>query len=76
MAFALVVVGASLGGLHALEILLAGLPAHFPLPVAIGQHRREDADDALCAALARPAKLILVPGAYSLGLAKKALRCS
>ena len=57
MAFALVVVGASLGGLHALEILLAGLPAHFPLPVAIGQHRREDADDVLCAALRRRSTL-------------------
>jgi two-component system, chemotaxis family, protein-glutamate methylesterase/glutaminase len=57
VAFALVVVGASLGGLHALEILLAGLPAHFPLPVAIGQHRREDADDALCAALRRHSAL-------------------
>jgi two-component system, chemotaxis family, protein-glutamate methylesterase/glutaminase len=57
VAFALVVVGASLGGLHALEILLAGLPAHFPLPVAIGQHRREDADDALCAALRRRSAL-------------------
>jgi two-component system chemotaxis response regulator CheB len=57
VAFALVVVGASLGGLHALEILLADLPAHFPLPVAIGQHRREDADDALCAALRRHSAL-------------------
>jgi two-component system chemotaxis response regulator CheB len=53
VAFALVVIGASLGGLHALEILLAGLPAHFSLPVAIGQHRHQDADDALCAALQR-----------------------
>ena len=57
MAFALVVVGASLGGLHALEILLAGLPAHFPLPVVIGQHRREDADGALCMALRRRSAL-------------------
>ena len=57
MAFALVVVGTSLGGLHALELLLGGLPAHFPLPVVIGQHRREDADDALCAALQRHSAL-------------------
>jgi two-component system chemotaxis response regulator CheB len=35
----LVVVGTSLGGLHALQLLLAALPPHFRPPVAIVQHR-------------------------------------
>jgi two-component system chemotaxis response regulator CheB len=47
MRFELVIVGTSLGGLNALETLLAGLPAHFRLPVAIVQHRSRDSDDTL-----------------------------
>lgn len=43
----IVVVGTSLGGLAALEILLSGLPAEFPLPVAIVQHRGMDSDETL-----------------------------
>lgn len=37
--YRLVVIGTSLGGLTALEILLARLPASFPVPVVIVQHR-------------------------------------
>jgi len=43
----IVVIGASLGGLHALQTVLATLPAGFPLPVAIVQHREKDTDDTL-----------------------------
>lgn len=39
MPYQLVVIGTSLGGLTALEILLARLPAGFPVPVIIVQHR-------------------------------------
>lgn len=35
----LVVVGASLGGLEALRILLGALPAHFPAALVVVQHR-------------------------------------
>jgi two-component system chemotaxis response regulator CheB len=35
----LVVVGASFGGFDALKVMLAGLPASFPLPLAIVQHQ-------------------------------------
>jgi two-component system, chemotaxis family, protein-glutamate methylesterase/glutaminase len=35
----LVVIGTSLGGLHALEVVLRGLAHDFPLPIAIVQHR-------------------------------------
>jgi len=36
---AVVVVGTSLGGLHALREILGGLPAGFSIPVVIAQHR-------------------------------------
>jgi two-component system chemotaxis response regulator CheB len=39
MPFDLVVMAASAGGVRAFESLLSGLPADFPLPIAIVQHR-------------------------------------
>jgi two-component system chemotaxis response regulator CheB len=39
MAYELVVIGASLGGLDAVSKVLAALPERFPLPVVIAQHR-------------------------------------
>lgn len=41
--FPVVVVGASWGGLHALSVLVGGLPAAFAAPVVIVQHRSRDA---------------------------------
>ena len=43
----IVVIGASLGGLHAVETLLRSLTADFPRPVAIVQHREAGSDDRL-----------------------------
>jgi two-component system chemotaxis response regulator CheB len=43
----LVVMGTSTGGLHALTRLLSDLPANFPLPIAIVQHRSRDSDERL-----------------------------
>jgi two-component system chemotaxis response regulator CheB len=40
--FELIAVVASLGGLAATSELLAGLPAHFPVPVLLVQHGRPD----------------------------------
>lgn len=45
--FKMVVVGTSLGGLHALQVLLPGLPKTFRVPVAIAQHRHRDSDESL-----------------------------
>jgi two-component system, chemotaxis family, protein-glutamate methylesterase/glutaminase len=39
MAYDFVVIGASVGGLAAVSVLLKQLPADFPLPIAIAQHR-------------------------------------
>jgi two-component system chemotaxis response regulator CheB len=43
--FKLVVIGTSLGGLSALKLLLAGLPADFPAAIAVVQHRHRDSED-------------------------------
>jgi two-component system chemotaxis response regulator CheB len=53
MAYELVVIGCSWGGLHALEVVLAGLPSSFDIPIAIVQHRRADSDDTLAKLLQR-----------------------
>lgn len=60
MAFQLVVVGASLGGLQALEVLLAGLPKNFPVPVAIVQHRHKSSDDKLRMMLQQYTPLVVI----------------
>jgi two-component system chemotaxis response regulator CheB len=46
--FEIVVIGASTGGLKALQVLLSGLSADFPLPVAIVQHRGQGPESGLC----------------------------
>jgi two-component system, chemotaxis family, protein-glutamate methylesterase/glutaminase len=46
-AYAIVVVGASWGGLSALTTLVSGLPADFALPIAVVQHRSKDAESLL-----------------------------
>jgi len=53
MAFELVVIGTSWGGLKAIEILLSGLPRDFPLAIAIAQHRDRNAGERLSKLLQR-----------------------
>jgi two-component system chemotaxis response regulator CheB len=57
VAFEIVVVGTSVGGLKALQTLLSGLPADFPVPVVIVQHRGKDSDTGLCDFLGRHSRL-------------------
>lgn len=49
--------GASYGGLAALQILLADLSPEFPLPIVIVQHRKKDGDDGLCEYLKKRSRL-------------------
>ncbi|MDT4897362.1 MAG: two-component system, chemotaxis family, protein-glutamate methylesterase/glutaminase [Acidobacteriota bacterium] len=60
MSFEIVVIGASYGGLSALQMLLADLSPEFPLPLVIVQHRRKDADDGLCEYLRKRSRLPLI----------------
>lgn len=56
---AIVVVGASLGGLNALHTLLGGLRANFPVPLAIVQHRRAGAQERLVGLLQKKSALLV-----------------
>ncbi|MUH01712.1 chemotaxis protein CheB [Scytonema sp. UIC 10036] len=61
MTFKLIVIGASLGGVNAMSVLLAGLSKNFPVPVAIVQHRHKDSnDDKLKTALQQYSQLAIV----------------
>ncbi len=51
MKYGIVVIGTSLGGLRALQVILSALPGNFPLPLAIVQHRSADVGNELQFAL-------------------------
>lgn len=51
MAYDLITIGTSLGGLSALKTLLKSLPRGFPSAIAIVQHRHRESDQALSAFL-------------------------
>ncbi len=68
--------GTSLGGLHALETVLGALPAEFPVPVVVVQHRNKNSDSTLTELLRRHTglsvhdvedKMPLEPGAVYIG---------
>lgn len=53
----IVVVGASAGGLRALELVLGSLPTGFPVPIVAVQHRARESTDAFAEVLARSTPL-------------------
>ena len=53
----LLVMGASLGGIEALRVVLGNLKAGFPVPVAVVLHRSEDSDGVLCSIVQRHSSL-------------------
>ena len=57
VAFEIVVVGTSIGGLKALQTLLSALPDDFPVPMVIVQHRGKDSEIGLCDFLTRSSRL-------------------
>jgi len=59
VSFEIVVVGASTGGLKAVQQLLSELSSEFPLPLVIVQHRGKDSGLGLCEFLARHSNLPL-----------------
>lgn len=56
----LIVVGCSLGGMHALQVILSALPATFEVPIAAVQHRHKSSNEALPTFLRRATKLKVV----------------
>jgi two-component system chemotaxis response regulator CheB len=60
MAYDIVVIGASLGGLTAIQMILTGLPKEFRLPVVIAQHRHKQSDGTLADLLAKKSALPVV----------------
>ena len=49
----IIAIGASWGGIHAVGVVLRGLPADLPVPVVIAQHRRDDGPSRLAETLGR-----------------------
>jgi two-component system chemotaxis response regulator CheB len=58
--YEIVVIGCSMGGMHAMELVLGALPEDFPLPIAIVQHRYRTSNEGLPAFLRRRTKLKVV----------------
>jgi two-component system chemotaxis response regulator CheB len=59
MIFKLIVIGTSFGGLHALKVVLQGLPNKFQIPIAIVQHRHKTSDDTLKVLLQQHTSLVV-----------------
>jgi two-component system chemotaxis response regulator CheB len=59
-AFELIVIGCSLGGMRALQIVLSTLPATFTVPVAVVQHRHRFSNEGLPIYLRRSSPLPVV----------------
>ena len=55
----IVVIGASAGGLHALEAILDPLPADYSKPILVVQHRSDDGSALLSGLLARHTRLVV-----------------
>lgn len=58
--FQIVAIGCSMGGMHALGTILETLPADFPLPIVVVQHRYKTSNEGLPMFLSRHAKLDVV----------------
>ena len=58
--FRLIVIGCSLGGMHALTQILGELPEGFPVPIAVVQHRYRTSNEGLPAYFRRHARLNVV----------------
>jgi two-component system, chemotaxis family, protein-glutamate methylesterase/glutaminase len=60
MARGIVAIGASWGGIHAVGMILRGLPADLPVPLVVAQHRGEESTTGLAQALGRHAAIAVV----------------
>jgi two-component system, chemotaxis family, protein-glutamate methylesterase/glutaminase len=58
--FELIVIGCSMGGMHALQTIFSALPKEFPVPIAVVQHRYRTSNEGLPDFLRRHTKLQVV----------------
>lgn len=58
--YELVVIGCSMGGMHALQVIFETLPADFPLPIAVVQHRYRTSNESLPSFLRQHSRLNVV----------------
>jgi two-component system, chemotaxis family, protein-glutamate methylesterase/glutaminase len=58
--YELIVIGCSMGGMHALQVIFSVLPKTFPLPIAVVQHRYRTSNEGLPAFLRRHTPLEVV----------------
>jgi two-component system chemotaxis response regulator CheB len=58
--YELVVIGCSMGGMHALQKIFEALPKEFPLPITVVQHRYKTSNEGLPQFLRRHSKLEVV----------------
>ncbi|HET7712756.1 MAG TPA: chemotaxis protein CheB [Thermoanaerobaculia bacterium] len=58
--FELIVIGCSLGGMHALQTIFDALPEEFPLPLAVVQHRHKTSREGLPAFFRKSASIRVV----------------
>ena len=58
--YEIVVIGCSMGGMRALQVIFEALPKDFPLPVAVVQHRYRTSNESLPAFLRRHSHLDVV----------------
>jgi two-component system chemotaxis response regulator CheB len=58
--FDIIVIGCSLGGMHALEVILTAMPRGFCVPIAVVQHRHRASNEALPSHFRRYSRLPVV----------------
>lgn len=58
--YELLVIGCSMGGMHALQVIFGALPKTFPVPIAVVQHRYRTSNEGLPAFLRRHTSLEVV----------------
>lgn len=58
--YQLIVIGCSMGGMHALQTIFSTFPKDFPVPMAVVQHRYRTSNEGLPAFLRRHTKLNVV----------------
>lgn len=59
-AYELIVIGCSLGGMHALQTIIGALPKDFCIPIVVAQHRHKNSNDGLPAYFRRSTQFNVV----------------